>query len=72
VVRFVEEASNAKAVGGSLSCAEILVFLKFAWMRNDDTFAKDTPVAIIANTIKGHGISYMHDTAAVRGYRNAV
>jgi transketolase len=30
--------ANAGHVGSSLSCAEILVFLKFAWMRNDDTF----------------------------------
>jgi transketolase len=30
--------ANAGHVGSSLSCAEILVFLKFAWMRGDDTF----------------------------------
>jgi transketolase len=30
--------ANAGHIGSSLSCAEILVFLKFAWMRNDDRF----------------------------------
>ena len=29
--------ANAGHIGSSLSCAEILVFLKFAWMRDDDT-----------------------------------
>lgn len=28
--------ANAGHIGSSLSCAEILVFLKFAWMRDDD------------------------------------
>jgi transketolase len=30
--------ANAGHIGSSLSCAEILVFLKFAWMGDDDTF----------------------------------
>jgi len=30
--------ANAGHIGSSLSCAEILVFLKFAWMQGDDTF----------------------------------
>jgi transketolase len=30
--------AHAGHIGSSLSCAEILVFLKFAWMRDDDTF----------------------------------
>jgi transketolase len=30
--------ANAGHIGSSLSCAEMLVFLKFAWMRDDDTF----------------------------------
>ncbi|MEO7035321.1 MAG: transketolase [Polyangiaceae bacterium] len=30
--------ANAGHIGSSLSCAEILVFLKFAWMREGDTF----------------------------------
>jgi transketolase len=29
--------ANAGHIGSALSCAEILVFLKFAWMRDDDT-----------------------------------
>jgi transketolase len=29
--------ANAGHIGSSLSCAEILVFLKFAWMNDDDT-----------------------------------
>ena len=29
--------ANAGHIGSSLSCAEILVFLKFAWMGADDT-----------------------------------
>jgi transketolase len=30
--------ANAGHVGSSLSCAELLVFLRFAWMCDDDTF----------------------------------
>jgi transketolase len=30
--------ANAGHVGSSLSCAELLVFLRFAWMKDDDTF----------------------------------
>jgi len=30
--------ANAGHIGSSLSCAELLVFLKFAWMQEDDTF----------------------------------
>lgn len=38
--RFLAMYKKAHAghIGSSLSCAEILVFLKFAWMREDDTF----------------------------------
>jgi transketolase len=38
--RFLAMYKKAHAghVGCSLSCAEILVFLKFAWMQDDDTF----------------------------------
>jgi transketolase len=38
--RFLAMYKKAHAghVGSSLSCAEILVLLKFAWMRGDDTF----------------------------------
>lgn len=30
--------ANAGHIGSSLSCVELLVFLKFAWMQDDDTF----------------------------------
>ena len=38
--RFLAMYKMAQAghIGSSLSCAEILVFLKYAWMRDDDTF----------------------------------
>ncbi len=38
--RFLAMYKKAHAghIGSSLSCAEILVFLEFAWMRDDDTF----------------------------------
>jgi len=38
--RFLAMYKKAHAghIGSSLSCAEILVFLQFAWMRMDDTF----------------------------------
>jgi transketolase len=38
--RFLAMYKKAHAghIGSSLSCAELLVFLKFAWMRQDDTF----------------------------------
>ncbi len=38
--RFLAMYKKAHAghIGSSLSCAEILVLLKFAWMREDDTF----------------------------------
>ena len=38
--RFLAMYKKAHAghIGSSLSCAELLVFLKFAWMQKDDTF----------------------------------
>jgi transketolase len=38
--RFLAMYKKAHAghIGSSLSCAELLVFLKFAWMREGDTF----------------------------------
>jgi transketolase len=38
--RFLAMYKKAHAghIGSSMSCAEILVFLKFAWMRDNDTF----------------------------------
>jgi transketolase len=40
--------ANAGHIGSSLSCAEILVFLKFAWMRDDDTFVLSKGHAVAA------------------------
>ncbi|MBN1609681.1 MAG: hypothetical protein JW940_23815, partial [Polyangiaceae bacterium] len=48
--RFLDMYHKAHAghVGSSLSCAELLVFLKFAWMRNDDTFVLSKGHAVAA------------------------
>jgi transketolase len=46
--------ANAGHVGSSLSCAEILVFLKFAWMREDDTFVLS----------KGHAAAALYSVLA--------
>src|SRR4051795_2886810 len=40
--------ANAGHIGSSLSCAEILVFLKDAWMRDDDTFVLSKGHAVAA------------------------
>jgi transketolase len=40
--------ANAGHVGSSLSCAEILVFLRFAWMEDDDTFVLSKGQAVAA------------------------
>jgi len=40
--------AHAGHIGSSLSCAEILVFLKFAWMRDDDTFVLSKGQAVAA------------------------
>ncbi|HVT07984.1 MAG TPA: 1-deoxy-D-xylulose-5-phosphate synthase N-terminal domain-containing protein [Polyangia bacterium] len=40
--------ANAGHIGSSLSCAEILVFLKCAWMRDDDTFVLSKGHAVAA------------------------
>jgi len=40
--------ANAGHVGSSLSCAELLVFLKYAWMRDDDTFILSKGHAVAA------------------------
>ncbi|HEY6726787.1 MAG TPA: transketolase [Polyangiaceae bacterium] len=54
--RFLEMYRKARAghVGSSLSCAEILVFLKFAWMRDDDTFVLS----------KGHAVAALYSVLA--------
>ena len=48
--RFLAMYKKAHAghIGSSLSCAEILVFLKFAWMRDDDTFVLSKGQAVAA------------------------
>src|SRR6187549_2317836 len=46
--------ANAGHIGSSLSCAEILVFLKFAWMREDDTFVLS----------KGHAAAALYSVLA--------
>ncbi|HEY5955645.1 MAG TPA: 1-deoxy-D-xylulose-5-phosphate synthase N-terminal domain-containing protein [Polyangiaceae bacterium] len=40
--------ANAGHIGSSLSCAEILVFLRFAWMRKHDTFLLSKGHAVAA------------------------
>jgi len=48
--RFLAMYKQAHAghIGSSLSCAEILVFLKFAWMQDDDTFILSKGHAVAA------------------------
>jgi transketolase len=46
--------ANAGHIGSSLSCAEILVFLKFAWMRADD-------VVVLS---KGHAAAALYSVLA--------
>jgi transketolase len=46
--------ANAGHIGSSLSCAEILVFLKFAWMRDHDTFILS----------KGHAVAALYSLLA--------
>ena len=49
--------ANAGHVGSSLSCAEILVFLRFAWMKNDDAFVLS----------KGHAAAALYSVLAEYG-----
>jgi transketolase len=46
--------ANAGHIGSSLSCAEILVFLKFAWMKDDD-------VVVLS---KGHAAAALYSVLA--------
>jgi transketolase len=46
--------AHAGHVGSSLSCAEMLVFLKFAWMQEDDTFVLS----------KGHAVAALYSVLA--------
>jgi transketolase len=40
--------AHAGHIGSSLSCAELLVFLKYAWMRDEDTFVLSKGHAVAA------------------------
>lgn len=57
--RFLAMYKKAHAghIGSSLSCAEILVFLKFAWMRDDDGFVLS----------KGHAVAALYALLAEVG-----
>jgi transketolase len=57
--RFLAMYKKAHAghIGSSLSCAEILVFVKFAWMRDDDTFVLS----------KGHAVAALYALLAEAG-----
>lgn len=46
--------ANAGHIGSSLSCVEILVFLKYAWMRDEDTFVLS----------KGHAVAALYSLLA--------
>jgi len=54
--RFLAMYKKAHAghIGSSLSCAEILVFIKFAWMRHEDTFVLS----------KGHAVAALYSLLA--------
>jgi transketolase len=54
--RFLAMYKKAHAghIGSSLSCAEILVFLRFAWMGDDDTFVLS----------KGHAVAALYSLLA--------
>jgi transketolase len=49
--------ANAGHIGSSLSCAELLVFLKYAWMKEDDTLILS----------KGHAVAALYSLLAELG-----
>jgi transketolase len=49
--------ANAGHIGSSLSCAELLVFLKYAWMKADDTLILS----------KGHAVAALYSLLAELG-----
>jgi transketolase len=49
--------ADAGHIGSSLSCAELLVFLKFAWMRESDTLILS----------KGHAVAALYSVLAEAG-----
>ena len=51
------QKAHAGHIGSSLSCAEILVFLRFAWMRDDDAFVLS----------KGHAVAALYALLAEAG-----
>lgn len=51
------KAANAGHIGCSLSCTEMLVFLKFGWMKNDDTLILS----------KGHAAAALYSVLAEEG-----
>lgn len=53
--------AHAGHIGSSLSCAELLVFLKFAWMRDGDTFVLS----------KGHAVGALYALLAENGELSA-
>jgi transketolase len=57
--RFLAMYKKADAghIGSSLSCAELLIFLKFAWMRGDDTLVLS----------KGHAVAALYSLLAEVG-----
>jgi transketolase len=57
--RFLAMYKKARAghIGSSLSCAEILVFLRFAWMRRDDGLVLS----------KGHAVAALYSLLAETG-----
>jgi len=57
----MHKKANAGHIGSSLSCAEILVFLQFAWMRDDDTFVLS----------KGHAATALYSVLAEANFLSA-
>src|SRR6266550_9349227 len=51
------KSANAGHVGSSLSCADILVFLRFAWMKTGDNFLLS----------KGHAAAALYSVLAEDG-----
>src|SRR5215813_1411183 len=51
------KAANAGHIGCSLSCTEMLVFLKFGWMKSDDSLILS----------KGHAAAALYSVLAEEG-----
>jgi transketolase len=63
------KAANAGHIGCSLSCAEIMTFLKFAWMQPDDTFilSKGHAAAALYSALAEEGVLSEADIASYYG-----